>query len=132
MYDVPPKLLVCLFKRLNSCSPALIEAAASIYGWEIPKEKCAVSLFIPLQCGMGEFSEVLKSLTKDMALAQASCWFTCSPTFLLQTDACIDWLTSGIVRLSDLLLFWVQRRQLWGTTEHYCPKILLSVTFFSP
>lgn len=83
----PPELSVGLFKRLNSCSPALKEAAASIYGWEIPKEKCAVGLFIPLQCGMGEFSEVLKSLTEDMALSQASCWLTCSPALLLQSDA---------------------------------------------
>lgn len=83
----PPDLSGCLFKGLNSCFSALKEAAASIYGWEIPREKCAVGLFIPLQCGMGGFSDVLKSLTKDMALSQASCLFTCSAAFLLQSDA---------------------------------------------
>lgn len=82
-----PDLSGFLFKGLNSCSLALKEAAASIYGWEIPTEECAVGLFIPLQCVMGEFSEVLKSLTKDMALCQASCWFTCSAAFLSQSDA---------------------------------------------
>lgn len=86
MCVAPPDLSGCLFKGLNNCSPALKEAAASIYGWEIPREECAVSLFIPLQCGMGEFSEVLKSLTKDMALSQALCWFTCSEAFLLHSD----------------------------------------------
>lgn len=87
MCAAPPDLSGCLFKGLDNSSPALKEAAASVYGWEIPREKRAVSLFIPLQCGMGEFSEVLKSLTKDMALSQASCWFTCSAAFLLQNDA---------------------------------------------
>lgn len=87
MCVAPPDLSDCLFKGLKSFSPALKEAAASSYGWEIPREKCAVGLFIPLQCGMGEFSEVLKSLAKDIALSQALCWFACSAAFLLQSDA---------------------------------------------
>ena len=87
MHVAPLELSLCLFKGLNSCSPARKEATASIYGWEIHKEECAVSLFIPLQCGMDEFSEVLKSLAMDMALSQALCWFMCSPNLLLQNDA---------------------------------------------
>lgn len=70
MCVAPPDLSGCLFKGLNSCSTALKETAASIYGWEIPREICVVGLFIPLQSRVSEFSEVLKSLTKDMALSQ--------------------------------------------------------------
>jgi len=35
---------VCLFKRLNSCSSAPKEAAASIYGCEIPEENNVLSV----------------------------------------------------------------------------------------
>lgn len=60
----PPRLSACLFKGFSTCSLAPREVAASIYGWEIPREKCAFSFFIPLQCGMGEFSEIPSSSAK--------------------------------------------------------------------
>lgn len=60
----PPRLSACLFKGFSTCSLAPREVAASIYGWEIPREKSAFSFFIPLQCGMGEFSEIPSSSAK--------------------------------------------------------------------